>query len=204
MSLASVDTERFSAQISLLRALNPQDAYPKFRLPISVEGACYDLVLPKDISDELSGCCTSAECEELDDPGLGTAEQLRTALVQRTSTDRNRDRPLYCQLELETVLHVRADGLCETAEYRYLFVSPGIALQLCRDAEADRLPPNLGAYVLLHRSVFTKCGGFELLAIGVQALSAATLVGAGGTPLLQSAVESDRIGRGHRFLCSLL
>ena len=168
--MASNNSDRFSARISLLRALNPQDAYPKFRLPISVEDTRYDLVLPNALSDKLSRHCIKAEHVEVDDPKLGTAELLRADLVQRTSTDATRDRLLYCQLELETVVHVRADGLCETAEYRYLFVSRGIARQLCRDAEADRLPPELSKYVLLHRSVFTKCGGFELLAACFEAL----------------------------------
>ena len=205
MSLASTDDTPVTTRVNLLRALKPQEGYPRFRLPISVNDVRYDLVLSSAVNDWLNVCCTGDERQELDDPALGTPAQLRAALLQGTATGPSRDRSLYGRLELETVAHVHADRLCEVAEYRYLFVSQGMARQLCRDAEAsDRLPPDLSEYVLLHRSVFTKCGGFELLAMYCEAVNASTFVRRAGMSQHSSTSEIGEASERRAFLSSLL
>jgi hypothetical protein len=162
-------------RINLLRALNPSEGYPRFNFAVSVDGMRYDLVLPSAIADWLNVCCTGDERAQMDEPAAGDEpEDLRVALAKQTSREADRDHLLYGQLEIEAVTHVRADRLCETAEYRYLFVSRGIARQLCHDAEAHKLPPELAKYVLQHRSVLTTCGGFELLVVCYQHLDVDT------------------------------
>src|SRR4051812_37010644 len=112
MSLASADDLPVTPRINLLRALKPQEGYPRFRLPISVNDVRYDLVLSSAVNYWLNVCCTGDERQELDDPALGTPEKLRAAVIQSKATAPGRDRPLYGRLELETVAHVHADRLC--------------------------------------------------------------------------------------------
>src|ERR1017187_2438067 len=151
-------------RLNVFRALDPADDYPRFYLEGSGSGARYDLILPSAIADWLRVCCTADERVRLDALAAGgTPEDLRAAVVKQTSAEVHRDRRLYAELELEFVKYVYADRLCETAEYWYLFASRGIALQLCLDAEADKLPPDLAKYVMQHKRVLTHCGGFELL-----------------------------------------
>jgi hypothetical protein len=151
-------------RLNVFRALNATSDYPRFYFEFSVNGTSYDLVLSSAIADWLKVCSTGDERVRIDALAAGgTPEDLRAAVVQQTSNEAHRDRLLYAQVELEAVKRVYDDRLRETAEYRYLFVSSGIALQLCRDAEADKLPPDVGKYVMQHKRVLTNCGGFELL-----------------------------------------
>ena len=160
----SVEDLRVITRLNLFRALNATPDYPRFHFEVSVSGASYDLVLSSVIADWLKVCCTGDERVRIDALAAGgTPEDLRAAVVQQTSSEGNCDRPLYAEIRLDATTRVYADRLDETAEYRYLFVSRGVALQLCLDAEADKLPPDLGKYVLQHRRVLTECGGFELL-----------------------------------------
>jgi hypothetical protein len=100
-----------------------------------------------------------------------TPGDLRKAMLDLTSAGSDRKRRLHGNLEIEALTHVHADRLCEIVEYRYLVASQGLALQLCRDADADDTPPEIQMYVLRHRSLFSNCGGFELLAARYQTFS---------------------------------
>ena len=165
MSLASADNGRApSSRLCVLRALNPSEGYPRFNFGVAVDGTCYDIVLPSAVADWLNVCCTSNDIQCIDDmAATDTPEDLRAAIVRQTSAGDAKDNLLYGSLELEALTHVRADRLCEAVGYRYLFASQGLARRLCRDAEDDELGLELGNYVTQHKSLFTLCGGFELL-----------------------------------------
>ena len=203
--MGSTDEPPVIARVNLLRALNPSEGYPRFRLGLAVDDARYDLVLSSPIADWLRVYCTDDDREQIDKLAAGaTPNGLRAAMVAHTSATADPDRQLFSQIELETVAHVRADRLCETAEYSYLFVSRGIARRLCLDAEADRLDSDLCEYVLQHRSVFSKCGGFELLTACFESLGVDAFVRKAGVSSERPDAALNEAPRHCTFLRALL
>jgi hypothetical protein len=158
------EVARVTSRINAFRPLNPRGLYPVFDFQVAVKGVEYDLVLPDRVADQLREYCCRREHYRLEREHDGdTLRGIRSGLVRRTVSPADRRRLIYAELETRAEVRVHVDKLCEAATYSYVLASIAIAINLCVDADAGKLPDELAAYVQLHKPVLFGSGGFELL-----------------------------------------